>query len=46
MYNIMSPKWWINELVSVFVTMIFIFIIKYVANKFSVPVVSTVANAI
>lgn len=41
-----SPSWWISTLVSTLVTMFFIYIIKSVAIKYSIPVVSTVAEGV
>ena len=44
MSTIFSPKWWLSMLFSTFLTMCFIYIIKKVAGKYNIPVVSTVAN--
>lgn len=44
--NVFSPKWWINMFINVFVTMCFIYIIKKLAAKWNVPVVSTIASEV
>ncbi len=46
MKQIMKPSWWVSMIVSTLLTMFFIYIIKQVTNKFNVPVVSDMANAI
>ena len=40
--NITSPSWWLQMLVSTFVTMIFIYIIKKTTANFNVPLVSEI----
>jgi cell division protein FtsN len=42
----MSVKWFTNTLITVFITMVFIYLIKVVSNKFNIPVVQDVANAV
>lgn len=39
-------RWFTNMLITVFVTMIFIYIIKKGANRFNVPVVKDIANEV
>lgn len=39
-------NWFVNMLITVFITMVFIYIIKWTSNKFSVPVVKDIANAV
>lgn len=46
MNRLLSPSWWASTLVSTLVTMIFIYLIKTVATKYSIPVVSTVAEGV
>lgn len=46
MNRLLSPSWWVSTLVSTLVTMIFIYLIKTVATKYSIPVVSTVAEGV
>lgn len=44
--NIFSINWWISTLVSTLVTMTMIYVIKQVASKYNIPVVSTVAEGV
>lgn len=44
--NIFSINWWISTLVSTLVTMCMIYVIKQVAGKYNIPVVSTVAEGV
>jgi uncharacterized membrane protein len=44
--QIFSPKWWLSTLVQVFIIMVFIYIIKGLSEKFNIPIVKTVAEAI
>lgn len=46
MLQLTNPKWWINMFVQTFLTMIFIYLIKTIAGKYNVPVVSTVAESV
>lgn len=46
MNQLLSPKWWINQFITVFMTMVFIYLIKMIATKFSIPLVSQVAEAV
>ena len=46
MLNLTSPKWWLNQFVTVFMTMCFIWVIKKFAGTYNIPVVSTVANEV
>lgn len=46
MLQLTNPKWWLNMFLTTFMTMIFMYLIKTLANKFNVPVVQTVANEI
>jgi hypothetical protein len=46
MGNILSPKWLISMFINVFVTMIFIYFIKKLANKYNIPVVKTIADEV
>lgn len=38
--NITSPSWWVNQFVTVFITIIFIYMIKKIFAKIEVPYVS------
>lgn len=42
----LSPKWLINTFVTVFITMIFIYIIKKAAAKYDIPIVSNIAKEV
>ena len=42
MLNLTSPSWWINQFVSTFITILFIYLLKKIFEKVNVPVVSEV----
>ncbi|MBT2718071.1 hypothetical protein [Bacillus sp. ISL-57] len=44
--NLFSPKWYINTFIQVFITMVFIWIIKKVSAKYEIPVVSKMASEV
>lgn len=44
--NLFSPKWLMNMFIQVFITMVFIYFIKKAADKWNIPVVKTVADAV
>lgn len=44
--NFFSPKWLINMFVTVFITMIFIYIIKKVSAKYNIPLVKQIAEEV
>ena len=46
MGNMLSPKWFVNMFVNVFVTMIFIYFIKKAADKWNIPVVKKIADEV
>lgn len=46
MGNILSPRFWVQCFVSTFMTMVVIYLIKMIAGKFSIPVVSDIAEAV
>lgn len=46
MNQLLSPKWWVNQFITVFMTMVFIWLIKKFAGTYNIPVVSTVANEV
>lgn len=46
MNRLLSPSWWVSTLVSTLITMCMIYLIKMVASKYSVPVISTVAEGV
>lgn len=41
-----TPKWFINTFIQVFITMVFIYAIKKISNKYDIPVVKNVANEV
>ena len=46
MSSLFRASWWIQMLVSTFMTMVFIYLIKILCNKVNVPVVSGIVNAV
>lgn len=46
MGRIFSVNFWIQAFVSTFITMLMIYLIKQIAVKWNIPVVSTVANEV
>ncbi|EJR71086.1 MULTISPECIES: hypothetical protein [Bacillus cereus group] len=46
MGKLFSPSWWVSMFVSTFVTMIFIYIIKKGSEKYNIPVVRPIAEAV
>lgn len=41
-----SPSWWISMFINVFITMVFIYIIKKASTKYDIPVVKTIAQEV
>lgn len=46
MMKLTSFQWWIETFVQTLICMVFIYMIKTVANQFNVPVVKDIANNI
>lgn len=46
MNNLFKPSWWISMFVSTLMTMIFIYLIKQIAGKINVPVVSKIVEEV
>lgn len=46
MSSLFSPHWWVSMFINVFVTMVFIYLIKNYSNKYDIPVVKTIANGV
>ena len=46
MNRFLSPNFWVSTIVSTFITMLIIYLIKKVATTYSIPVVSTVAEGV
>lgn len=42
MLQLTSPSWWINQFVSTFITILFIYALKKLFEKVNVPVISNV----
>lgn len=38
-----SPSWWVSMFINVFITMVFIYIIKKASAKYDIPVVKNIA---
>ncbi|MEB9799786.1 hypothetical protein P4K19_31790, partial [Bacillus cereus] len=46
MGKLFSPSWWVSMFVSTFVTMFFIYLIKKGSEKYNIPVVRPIAEAV
>ena len=46
MNQLFSPKWWMNQFISCFITMCFIYLIKMIAGNWNIPFVSAVAESV
>lgn len=46
MMFLFKPSWWIQMLVSTFVTMMFIYLIKKITKAVNIPVVSNVVEEV
>lgn len=46
MNRLLSPSWWLSMLVSTFMTMVFIYIIKKIATTANVPIVSEIVQEV
>lgn len=46
MSGIFSVRFWVQAFISTFITMLMIYVIKMIAGKTNIPVVSDVAEAI
>ncbi|MEB9434413.1 hypothetical protein P4I94_07280 [Bacillus cereus] len=46
MSKLFNPSWWVSMLINTFVTMIFIYLIKKGSEKFNIPVVRPIAEAV
>lgn len=44
--NLFSINWWVSTFVSTLIVMCFIYMIKKAAEKFNIPIVSDVAQAV
>ncbi|MGE6604863.1 hypothetical protein ACQKEY_24605 [Lysinibacillus fusiformis] len=41
-----TVKWTVNMFITVFITMVFIYLIKKVSNKYDIPVIKNIANEV
>lgn len=46
MRMLLSPSWWISTIISTLVTMAVIVLIKKISAKYSIPVISTMAEEV
>jgi uncharacterized membrane protein len=46
LHSLVSPRWWVSMFVNVFVTMIFIYLIKKASKKYDIPVVKNIAEEV
>ncbi len=46
MMFLLKPSWWIQMIVSTFVTMMFIYLIKKITKAVNIPVVSNVVEEV
>lgn len=46
MGKLLSPSWWLSMFVTTFMTMLFIYLIKAMTNKFNIPVAKDIANGV
>ena len=46
MSRLFSVNWWLSQFISVFMTMVFIYLIKLVLGKVNIPIASDIADAV
>ena len=46
MSKLFSPSWWATQFISVFMTMVFIYLIKLMLGKVNIPIASDIASAV
>ena len=46
MSRLFSVNWWLSQFISVFMTMVFIYIIKLMLGKVNIPIASDIAEAV
>ena len=46
MSKLFSINWWISQFITVFITMVFIYIIKLILGKVNVPIASNIAESV
>lgn len=46
MSRLFSVNWWLSQFISVFMTMVFIYLIKLMLGKVNIPIASDIADAV
>ena len=46
MSKLFSVNWWVSQFITVFITMVFIYLIKLILGKVNVPIASDIAESI
>ena len=46
MSKLFSINWWISQFITVFITMVFIYLIKLILGKVNVPIASSIAESV
>lgn len=46
MSKLFSINWWVSQFISVFMTMVFIYLIKLMLGKVNIPIASDIADAV
>ena len=46
MSKLFSINWWVSQFITVFTTMVFIYLIKLILGKVKVPIASDIAESI
>ena len=46
MSKLFSINWWISQFITVFITMVFIYLIKLILGKVNVPIASNIAESV
>lgn len=46
MSKLFSVNWWVSQFISIFITMVFIYLIKLMLGKVNIPIASDIADAV
>lgn len=46
MSRLFSINWWVSQFISVFMTMVFIYLIKLMLGKVNIPIASDIAESV
>ena len=46
MSKLFSINWWVSQFITVFITMVFIYLIKLILGKVNVPIASNIAESV